>query len=61
METFGVNLSLAGLSVTIQLGATGLCMFIGSFIQDKLGVISCLLLKETGRKPEAQAARMNQS
>lgn len=26
-----------------------------------LGVIGCLLLKETGRKPEAQAARMNQA
>lgn len=26
-----------------------------------LGVIGCLLLKETGRKPEAQAARTNQA
>lgn len=37
METFQVDMSMAGLTMTIQLGATGLCMFIGSMIQDKLG------------------------
>ncbi|MGI6069351.1 MAG: CynX/NimT family MFS transporter [Blautia sp.] len=38
MESYQVGLSLAGLSMTIQLGATGICMFIGSFIQDRVGI-----------------------
>lgn len=44
METFGVDMSLAGLSMTIQLGATGICMFIGSFIQDRLGIRKSIIL-----------------
>lgn len=44
METFGVDMSLAGLTMTIQLGATGLCMFIGSFIQDRFGNQKSLIL-----------------
>lgn len=44
MESFQVNLGLAGLSMTIQLGATGLCMFIGSFIQDRLGIRKSIIL-----------------
>lgn len=44
MADFGVDLSLAGLSMTIQLGATGLCMFIGSFIQDRLGIRKSVIL-----------------
>ena len=44
MESFQVDLSLASLSMTIQLGATGICMFIGSFILDKLGLQKSLIL-----------------
>ena len=44
MGTFGVDMSLAGLSMTIQLGATGVCMFIGSFIQDRLGIRKSIIL-----------------
>lgn len=44
MRDFGVDMSLAGLSMTIQLGATGVCMFIGSFIQDKLGIRKSIIL-----------------
>lgn len=44
METYNIGLGLAGLSMTIQLGATGLCMFIGSFIQDRLGVRKSIIL-----------------
>lgn len=44
MAQFGVDMSLAGLSMTIQLGATGICMFIGSVIQDKLGIRKSVIL-----------------
>lgn len=44
MQRFGVEMSLAGLTMTIQLGATGVCMFIGSFIQDKLGMRKSIIL-----------------
>lgn len=44
METFQVDMSMAGLTMTIQLGATGLCMFIGSMIQDKLGSQRTMIL-----------------
>ena len=44
MESFGVDYSLAGLSMTIQLAATGVCFFIGSFIQDKLGMLKTIKL-----------------
>lgn len=44
MRDFGVDMSLAGLSMTIQLGATGVCMFIGSFIQDKLGIRKSIII-----------------
>lgn len=44
MQDFGVGLSLAGLAMTIQLGATGVCMFIGSFIQDRLGIRKSIIL-----------------
>lgn len=44
MQSFDIGLSLAGLSMTIQLGATGICMFIGSFIQDKLGIRRSIIL-----------------
>ena len=44
MQSFGVDMSLAGLSMTIQLGATGVCMFIGSFIQDRLGIRKSIIL-----------------
>lgn len=38
MADFGVDYSLAGLSITIVLAATGVCMFIGSSIQEKIGM-----------------------
>ena len=44
MTQYGVNLSLAGLSMTIQLAATGICMFIGSMIQDRLGIRKSVIL-----------------
>lgn len=44
METFQVDMSMAGLTMTIQLGATGLCMFIGSMVQDKLGSQKTMIL-----------------
>ncbi len=44
MAQYNVDMSLAGLSMTIQLGATGVCMFIGSFIQDKLGIRKSIIL-----------------
>lgn len=44
MQSFDIGFSLAGLSMTIQLGATGICMFIGSFIQDKLGIRKSIIL-----------------
>lgn len=44
MQSFQVDMSLAGLSMTIQLGATGVCMFVGSFIQDRLGIRKSIIL-----------------
>lgn len=44
MQDFGVEMSLAGLTMTIQLGATGVCMFIGSFVQDRLGIRKSIIL-----------------
>lgn len=44
MQTFQVDMSMAGLTMTIQLGATGLCMFIGSMIQDRLGSQKTMIL-----------------
>lgn len=44
MATYGVDYSLAGLSITIVLAATGVCMFVGSYIQDKLGMRPTLIL-----------------
>lgn len=38
MASFSVDMSLAGLGMTIMLGASGVCMFIGTFIQDRLGI-----------------------
>ena len=44
MDTFQVDMGMAGLTMTIQLGATGICMFVGSFVQDKLGVQKSIVL-----------------
>lgn len=44
MESFQIDMSLASLSMTIQLGATGICMFIGSFILDRIGLQKSLIL-----------------
>jgi MFS family permease len=44
METLNIGLSLAGLSMTVMLAISGLCMFIGSNVQGKIGVKSTILI-----------------
>ncbi len=44
MESFEVDYTLAGLSMTIQLASTGICFFIGSYFQDRLGIRNTIVL-----------------
>ena len=39
MQTFGCDLSLAGLSMTMQLVVSGICFFIGSIIMGTIGML----------------------
>lgn len=39
MQTFGCDLSLAGLSMTMQLVIAGICFFVGSIIMGKIGML----------------------
>lgn len=48
MGSFGCDLGMAGFSMTIQLGATGVCMFIGTFIQDRLGIRKSIVISIWG-------------
>lgn len=44
MTDFGVGLSLAGLSVTIELVVAGICFFIGALIEEKIGILNTIKL-----------------
>lgn len=44
MTGFGIGLDLAGLAMTIVLVMAGICFFIGSFIQDKIGALNTIKL-----------------
>ena len=42
MASLNIDYSLAGLTMTIMLAICGACMFVGSFIQDRIGIKSTL-------------------
>ncbi|MDO5106698.1 MAG: MFS transporter [Coriobacteriaceae bacterium] len=44
MQTFNADMSIVGLSVTVQLVASGVCMFIGSAIGDRIGALKTVQL-----------------
>ena len=44
MESLNIGYSLAGLSMTIMLAISGLCMFLGSPVQSRIGIKNTILL-----------------
>ena len=44
MQTFNADISVVGLSITVQLVAAGVCMFIGSAIGDRIGALKTVKL-----------------
>ena len=39
MQTFGADITAVALAMTVQLVMAGLCMFIGSFVTDRIGAV----------------------